>query len=275
VTKEPPKTPEKQKAKRSQLHQNFSSPKYGWCPECRFGHRVRSRINPDGNSKFAGRWRFICSNKGNRDNGCEYFEVLDDDPLFKAQPTPSKKPRCPQCGKGHLVEKRKNPFDFKDRYLECDRKLAPERPCDYRQEIKNPNNLNKRREATVAGPSPEEELVIEGSESPPVVSPSRGPRAEAIDLTGDGPFGRPSPTAGLGEAETRAKPLEEPQADISKQKGLDQHGSDNEYGDFDSEEERQLLQMVDRIANPSPLRVLSQGLEASHIVEKSPVLPEA
>ncbi|SPQ19067.1 8ac9bc67-88eb-4467-aafd-c59d3e688eec [Thermothielavioides terrestris] len=69
-----------------------ASAKYGPCPKCRTGRRVRSRFNPHGTSPHRGKFRFVCSNRGGGGlglggglggggGGCDYWEVLERDPL--------------------------------------------------------------------------------------------------------------------------------------------------------------------------------------------------
>ncbi|EGZ76628.1 hypothetical protein NEUTE2DRAFT_77256 [Neurospora tetrasperma FGSC 2509] len=55
--------------------------------------------------------------------------------MLTAPPPPSKKAICPQCTMGRLVKKCLNPFNFKEQWMECDRKDAAERPCDYREDV--------------------------------------------------------------------------------------------------------------------------------------------
>ncbi|KAK4136952.1 hypothetical protein BT67DRAFT_454651 [Trichocladium antarcticum] len=70
--------------------------KYGPCPRCLTGRRVRSRFKPFGASPHAGKFRFVCSNRPvavGRDagdggdgapqegTGCGFWEVLESDPL--------------------------------------------------------------------------------------------------------------------------------------------------------------------------------------------------
>ncbi|KAL2150273.1 hypothetical protein VTH82DRAFT_7949 [Thermothelomyces myriococcoides] len=59
---------------------NLSGGKYGRCPHCGTGRRVRSRFNPYGQSVHRGKFRFVCSNRPNQ--GCGYSEVLDSDPAL-------------------------------------------------------------------------------------------------------------------------------------------------------------------------------------------------
>ncbi|KAK4041961.1 hypothetical protein C8A01DRAFT_33949 [Parachaetomium inaequale] len=59
---------------------NYDSGKYGRCPRCVVGRRVRSRYNPAGSSIHRGKFRFVCSNKA--DMGCNYSETLEEDPAL-------------------------------------------------------------------------------------------------------------------------------------------------------------------------------------------------
>ncbi|KAK4250888.1 hypothetical protein C7999DRAFT_28475 [Corynascus novoguineensis] len=59
---------------------NFGGGKYGRCPRCATGRRVRSRFNPYGHSAYRGKFRFVCSNK--TEHGCGYSEVLESDPAL-------------------------------------------------------------------------------------------------------------------------------------------------------------------------------------------------
>ncbi|KAK5663157.1 hypothetical protein OQA88_6574 [Cercophora sp. LCS_1] len=133
VERTAPKTP--QKAKRvSPLtpqsgHRLSKEPRYGWCPKCEFGFKVLGRFHPDGSGPYAGRQRFWCSN---RETGCDFWELVKEDPNASKPVTPGKSVPCPQCKKGRLIEKVKNPFDYREKWLECDRKDAEERPCNYR-----------------------------------------------------------------------------------------------------------------------------------------------
>ncbi|KAK0703592.1 hypothetical protein B0T26DRAFT_506713 [Lasiosphaeria miniovina] len=133
------KTPEKPKQAQKQFGSRSSEPKYGWCPQCQFGHKVRGGVNPENGGKFAGQFRFTCSKPE-----CNFLQLLNEDPMLTAPPTPSKHPECPQCGLGRLLKKCKDVFNYKDQYLECTRRNAPERPCDYRQAIQTPS---KEKEA--------------------------------------------------------------------------------------------------------------------------------
>ncbi|KAH6854895.1 hypothetical protein B0I37DRAFT_350153 [Chaetomium sp. MPI-CAGE-AT-0009] len=54
--------------------------KYGRCPRCATGRRIRSRYNPHGASVHRGKFRFVCSSKA--ETGCDYSETLDDDPAL-------------------------------------------------------------------------------------------------------------------------------------------------------------------------------------------------
>ena len=66
--------------------------KYGRCPTCLVGRRIRSRYNPKGKSPHKGKFRFTCSNRKGAGGGgddddddeeeakCDYDEVLDSDP---------------------------------------------------------------------------------------------------------------------------------------------------------------------------------------------------
>ncbi|KAK4117712.1 hypothetical protein N656DRAFT_56652 [Canariomyces notabilis] len=94
---------------RARIQSPSKTAKYGLCPVCRIGRRVRSRFHPKGTSPFPGKWRFVCSNRivpsnkntSNNDSGsssssssssngqamvkqskgCTYTEVLDFDPM--------------------------------------------------------------------------------------------------------------------------------------------------------------------------------------------------
>ncbi|GAB1311637.1 hypothetical protein MFIFM68171_01847 [Madurella fahalii] len=133
------------------------TPKYGPCPRCGTGRRVRSRFHPSGTSPFPGKWRFVCSNRivphpppppkedGNkgygerirreRDGGCTYWELLDADPLYDLEPRPEEesasksragrrarkgKKTCSACGKGQLVERARDTFRWMERVLVCE-----------------------------------------------------------------------------------------------------------------------------------------------------------
>ncbi|KAK3898503.1 hypothetical protein C8A05DRAFT_37908 [Staphylotrichum tortipilum] len=58
--------------------------KYGRCPVCLVGRRVRSRFKPHGISPHRGKFRFVCSNRSTPsspvENPCDYSEVLEGDP---------------------------------------------------------------------------------------------------------------------------------------------------------------------------------------------------
>ncbi|KAK3395563.1 hypothetical protein B0T20DRAFT_38090 [Sordaria brevicollis] len=182
--------------------------KYGFCPECRFGHLVRKQINPDHfNQDIAGKYRLSCSHRER--TGCQYYEIKNTDPMLTAPTPPSKKTMCPQCTMGRLVKKIMNPFNFKEQWMECDRSNATERPCDYRQDMNG-----KSLESVGAGPGkqpmgPPSDRPVDGRkldkgkapERPGTVNkanpkprdpdPEAGPprAAEAvIDLTEDGEF---------------------------------------------------------------------------------------
>ena len=119
--------------------------KYGLCPMCQTGRRVRSRFKPHGTSPHAGKFRFLCSNNPR----CKYWEVLDEDPINKdpalwqeqalrqaqlhaqtqqAQQAQQQKSgealggrgkKCPACVTGWLVEKLKDTFHGKQTVLVC------------------------------------------------------------------------------------------------------------------------------------------------------------
>lgn len=121
-------------------------PKYGRCPRCPVGRRVRTRFKPYGNSPNKGKFRFVCSNRA---DGCPYFEILEQDPaadpgLYSAQTqgqavsinngsgtgtgtatpgadTPKQKLGCPGCLKGRLVKKCKDTFNWKQPVLVCEK----------------------------------------------------------------------------------------------------------------------------------------------------------
>ncbi|KAL2181049.1 uncharacterized protein P884DRAFT_274880 [Thermothelomyces heterothallicus CBS 202.75] len=59
---------------------NRGGGKYGRCPRCGTGRRVRSRFNPYGQSVHKGKFRFVCSDRAN--HGCGYSEVLESDPAL-------------------------------------------------------------------------------------------------------------------------------------------------------------------------------------------------
>lgn len=142
VTKSVPSTPGKPKPSQSSntgstgTGRSGKTPKwkYGFCPECRFGHLVRKQISLDHpNQNIAGKYRLSCSDKERK--GCTYYKIWNTDPMLTAPPPPSKKAICPQCTMGRLVKKCLNPFNFKEQWMECDRKDAAERPCDYREDV--------------------------------------------------------------------------------------------------------------------------------------------
>ncbi|KAK1750214.1 hypothetical protein QBC47DRAFT_122011 [Echria macrotheca] len=158
VAKDTPKTPQKPTVpERGGSSSKFPLPKHGWCPKCPYGHKVLGRCNPEGGGVYAGRQRYVCSNAGG-DDGCDYFELVTE--TAPAVPvTPSKGGVCPQCKKGRLIEKVNNPFDFRDRYLECNRRDAPERPCDYRHDVGKTATVSESMpEATAPAPLPAEQF---------------------------------------------------------------------------------------------------------------------
>jgi hypothetical protein len=67
--------------------------KYGFCPTCAIGRRVRAPFDPRGNPLKMGKLRLVCSRK-NEGSGCDYMRVLDSDPadssgLYKATSSPA------------------------------------------------------------------------------------------------------------------------------------------------------------------------------------------
>ncbi|KAK4460964.1 hypothetical protein QBC42DRAFT_252923 [Cladorrhinum samala] len=58
--------------------------RYGICPWCKSGHKIRKLNNPRGKGPHAGQWSFACSNRRGS-NPCNFYELLDGDPLIKLQ----------------------------------------------------------------------------------------------------------------------------------------------------------------------------------------------
>lgn len=58
--------------------------RYGICPRCKSGHKIRKLNNPRGKGPHAGQWSFACSNRRGS-NPCRFYELLDGDPLIKLQ----------------------------------------------------------------------------------------------------------------------------------------------------------------------------------------------
>lgn len=224
VTKSVPQTPGKPKASQSGSTGNTltgrsgKTPKYkyGFCKKCPFGHLVRNQINPEHPDKsIAGKYRLSCSHRDIK--GCTYYEIHKTDPMLKVPPASSNKPICPQCTMGQLVKVIQNPFNFKEQWMECDRKKALERPCNYRQDLNG-----KRLEDTGAAPPTQPRGLFSGhrqdgnkldkgkgkaTEQPGHANTAdpttQGPAAEAgpsrtgiesiIDLPEDGQFGQFTP----------------------------------------------------------------------------------
>ncbi|KAK3363320.1 hypothetical protein B0T25DRAFT_527037 [Lasiosphaeria hispida] len=191
IAKASPRTPKKQRLGSDSFSAKFSRPKWGWCPECDFGHKVFRRHNPEGSTLFADQLQFVCSN---RDTGCTFNELLDDEPIPVGIPdSPSKHAICPQCKKGRLIDKIDNPFNFTKKYRECERKQAPERPCNYREDVK-PKQTPTKTGSSISPlrfPSKESATKPNSPLGGKVSSSSRG--GEAVSITGNWPSGRMPP----------------------------------------------------------------------------------
>ncbi|KAL2019591.1 hypothetical protein VTK56DRAFT_9488 [Thermocarpiscus australiensis] len=206
-----PKTPVKKK-KTSPATPSSASSKYGPCPSCHTGRRVRSRYNPHVTSPVAGRWRFVCSNrasaasnkKKNGGGGCPYYEVLDADPLYDPAfiplpKTPSKTPQgrkdrgpCPACGEGNLVEKCRDTFRWREKVRVCEGKKGGRGRggCGYGQEVGAGGDDQEKGGEGVKESKREKEkdgfwveaarVVAAGATAGPA-----GRRREVIDLTVD------------------------------------------------------------------------------------------
>ncbi|KAK3365287.1 hypothetical protein B0T24DRAFT_670670 [Lasiosphaeria ovina] len=271
VSKAIPKTPEKPNPAQKQFGSRSSEPKYGWCPQCKFGYKVKWRANPEKGGKFAGQFRFECSKPQ-----CNFIQLLNEDPMLTAPPTPSKHPECPQCGLGRLLRKRKDVFNYKDQYLECTRRNAPERPCDYRQAIQTPGKEKEAKAKAKPKLDKEKETDMETMPTPigleiirpdPAVTSSSQLQADAvsweaavlaqdpeglIDLTDDDP----SPTVVKRTARSAIKSGPKPATSID----LTGHDSEEEveikdkgrntvdFDDLDADEERQLVEITDAIS---------------------------
>lgn len=66
--------------------------KYGFCPKCAIGRRIRSAGDPRRNPIHRDKFRFTCSRKS--EVGCDYLEILDSDPadnpgLYQAASSPA------------------------------------------------------------------------------------------------------------------------------------------------------------------------------------------
>lgn len=136
---------------------------------------MRSRFKPHGRSPFAGRFRFVCSNRA---AGCSFWELLEGDPLLEdpavfhqkgsgpgsgsgfgsgqglgpclgpgsdlegkdgengaVRAAPRKAVVCPRCGEGVLVEKGRDVFRWRERVLVCERVAEGGGGCGYREEV--------------------------------------------------------------------------------------------------------------------------------------------
>ena len=176
VEKSVPKTPQKGRPRLSPA--KHKPPLHGWCPKCEFGSRVLGRSNPEGGGLYAGRKRYVCSNAGG--GGCSYWELYNEDASPTPEAAPVKDGACPQCRKGRLVEMVPNPFSFRERYLECDRKAAPERPCNYRNDISNGKQITGTPRPPVSlFETPPKQQVISGSQFDPPESGQRVPLGQA------------------------------------------------------------------------------------------------
>ncbi|KAJ4298739.1 hypothetical protein N0V88_003771 [Collariella sp. IMI 366227] len=134
-----------------------NTPKYGRCPECATGRRVRTRFHPAGFSTDRGKFRFVCSNRnhkdptGEADGGCGYSQTLGRDPALDEESTWTDEgekaagvggavasPRnkgppqlgCPMCQRGQLVKKCRDTFHYMERVLECSAQ-----GCNYKLEL--------------------------------------------------------------------------------------------------------------------------------------------
>ncbi|KAK0730010.1 hypothetical protein B0H67DRAFT_560488 [Lasiosphaeris hirsuta] len=274
IAKPSPQTPKKQRPGSESFSAKFSRPKWGWCPKCDFGHKVLGRYNPEGNTVFAGQLRFVCSN---RDAGCNFYELLDDEPIPVEVPdSPSRRAICPQCKKGRLIEKIDNPFNFTKKYRECERKQAPERPCNYREDIQPKQTPTKTgpstsplrfpiKESPVKLKSPLREGMASSSSrgGEPVTDTENWPsdRMPPLCLPG-GPYPtRPKvqPAAKVGgpswNAQAAASPFtsgvfgSQAQAEgnggLSADRPAQTHNS--EYDDFDEEEDMAFIELADSV----------------------------
>ncbi|KAK3335460.1 hypothetical protein B0T19DRAFT_452568 [Cercophora scortea] len=277
ITKPGPRTPVKKPssslaAAASTSAGARSSPKYGWCPDCRFGTRQRRLCDPEG--KYPGKWSFVCSNKN---KGCRFWELLADDPMLTLPPAPSRKPVCPQCHRGSLVEKCKDVFNFKDRYVECTRWREAERPCDYRRELPRgdragtgtgtrgglvPFALSLRREREAAAvPAEYEEPVVDLTEDVAVpavatrgvedpVAPAAA-EAPIVDLTDE----TPPPPSSAQESDygsdfwnrLSSQPPEREEAAGSPATLGREEDTATQYSDLDPLEESLLIEIADGI----------------------------
>lgn len=197
IEKSVPKTPKKKRPGPSPAK---FTPLHGWCPKCEFGHRVLGRFNPEGGGMYAGRKRYACSNAG--DDGCNYYELFSEDAPSTHVATPVKDGACPQCRKGRLVEMIPNPFNFKERYLECNRKAAPERPCNYRFDI----SKSKQVSDTPRPPVP----LFETPRKQPVIA---GGQPDASQLEQGTPLGQAATGQGVANTPQQAVGNHRPQAE--------------------------------------------------------------
>jgi len=146
-----PQTPQKQTGGRQRGKPSLArqTPKHGWCPKCEFGHRILDRF-PPWSGEHAGKRKFWCSNK---DRNCDYFEAIPGDAVIETgNATPMRQGNCPQCRKGNLVEMPESVFNYKVRHLECERKDAPERPCNYRRDIGKSKPTPRGTKSSPLGP---------------------------------------------------------------------------------------------------------------------------
>ncbi|KAK4155331.1 hypothetical protein C8A00DRAFT_13647 [Chaetomidium leptoderma] len=133
--------------------------KYGRCPTCGTGRRIRTKCRLNPLSPVSGKYRFVCSTRGNDDNACFYSELLDSDPAdnpaaFSGAAVQSPvvaggggggdgnttiagqgltasanmgndktepKLGCPQCMVGRLTKKCRDTFNWKETMLVCDK----------------------------------------------------------------------------------------------------------------------------------------------------------
>lgn len=173
-----------------------SSPKYGWCPMCEFGHKVLGKVSFDGGNAVSGQRRFLCSN---RDRGCMFFELIPGHiTLLTENGTPTRSGNCPNCRKGNLIEMVNNPWDFRDRYMMCDRKDALERPCSYRKALSKPKPPPISQFSSMPKPPPSSQFsegphlpghaVVASRPSPiqkqPNINmPANHPKSSAVQMT--------------------------------------------------------------------------------------------
>ncbi|KAL2263417.1 hypothetical protein VTK26DRAFT_6878 [Humicola hyalothermophila] len=251
--------------------------KYGLCPKCRTGRRIRSRFKPHGRSPHAGKFRFVCSNRAVWDPesgqlvGCTYWEALEEDPLARAEEfrrqgqrpqqlermgqLEGKKVRgCPRCGQGRLVEEERDWRRWWERVWVCRKGDGNWEGCGYRKVVGVGGDVQDGRddgggsgEGTATGAQRTEPNEFQGA----VIFDRPAPVVDLTDLEEETV---PHPCATVPSTTTwpERRPIRTPATPTREQANVvviddKEEPGITDYGDFGSEDERELVQLADQI----------------------------